>query len=162
MSTQPEPDTVRPPELAEPLPTAAPEPGVPGAVRPESPRAAAPDSTRENPQFAPPAGPPPGPTPPGRPRWDVPVAGGAALALAVCAVVAYLASASGRGSVESIGGSVSSPSGGASGRGPAPQVGEPLTAGPATSSAAAAAGTTTGRPDGPPKLAVQISEIRVA
>ncbi|MER7003017.1 peptidylprolyl isomerase [Dactylosporangium sp. NPDC000555] len=137
-----------PPEPGDPQPPAAPEPGAPGAERPESPRTAAPHSAHENPQFAPPAGPAPAPDPvpasppTGLPRWLVPVAGGTALALAVCAVVAYLAFVSGRGPVESIGGSVTSASSGAVGRGPAPQVGEPPTAGPATSSAASAAGPT--------------------
>ncbi|WP_433611981.1 peptidylprolyl isomerase [Dactylosporangium sp. CA-139114] len=139
MSTPPEPGDPRPPELAEPLPPSAPVPGVPGAVRPESLRDSSPRS-KEDPQFPPPTNggagaearalpvaPPAEPPPPASPaRRLVPLAGGAVLALAVVAVVAYLVLAPGRESAESIGGPVSAV---ASGRGPAPQVGGPITTG---------------------------------
>jgi peptidyl-prolyl cis-trans isomerase B (cyclophilin B) len=149
VSKPPEPGSERPPELAEPLPPAAPHPGVPGAVRPESLRPAAPHTARENPQF--PAPPPPSRRPAGIPApaarrrlWIVPVAGGAALALMVCGVVAYLAFASTRKSVESVGGPVSTTGTAVSGRGPAPQVGAPLTS-PGRATGPGAAGPTGAR-----------------
>ncbi|GAA3280280.1 hypothetical protein GCM10020218_032640 [Dactylosporangium vinaceum] len=151
MSTPPEPGDVRPPEKAEPLPPSAPTPGVPGAVRPESLRDSAPRSSREDPQFPPPperalppAAPPAAP-PPSRGRL-VPLAGGAVLALAVVAVVAYLALSPGRRGEEVMGGPViGSPA--ASGRGPNPQVAAPLTTG--AESSAPAAGPTGARTQAP-------------
>ncbi|MFI5913889.1 peptidylprolyl isomerase [Dactylosporangium sp. NPDC051541] len=149
MSTPPEPGDSRPPELAEPLPPSAPVPGVPGAVRPESLRDSAPRSAKEDPQFpAPPQQALPPAEPPVRNSRLVPLVGGAVLVLALVAVVAFLALNPGRRSEESIGGAVSgSPA--VAGRGPAPQVGAPITTG-AGESGAPAAGPTGARSQPPP------------
>ncbi|WP_432982577.1 peptidylprolyl isomerase [Dactylosporangium sp. CA-233914] len=153
MSTPPEPGDARPPELAEPLPPSAPEPGVPGAVRPESLRSSAPYSAKEPPQFPPPS--PPAALPPGeagdggRRRRLVPVAGGAVLALAVVAVVAYLAIGPGHDDTESLGGLVATGPA-ASGRGLAPQVGAPLTTDAGSAPAAGPTGVRSSQPAGVP------------
>ncbi|MGI5246303.1 peptidylprolyl isomerase [Dactylosporangium sp. CA-139066] len=135
MSTPPEPGDRRPPEPVEPLP--------PSAPTPDSPRRSV--RKAEPPAFPPPVPALPGAAAPPPRRSMVPIAGGAVLAVLVCALVAYLAlSQSGR-SVESIGGSIVSagpPPATASGRGPAPQVGAPLV----TSSAAAAGAACTYAP----------------
>ncbi|WP_433054138.1 peptidylprolyl isomerase [Dactylosporangium sp. CS-033363] len=81
----------------------------------------------------------------------MPLVGGAVLALAVVAVVAYLAIGPGRDSAETMGGAVAgSPA--ASGRGPAPQVGAPLTTGASSlpNGAAGPTGAQTQAPAGVP------------
>jgi peptidyl-prolyl cis-trans isomerase B (cyclophilin B) len=82
----------------------------------------------------------------------VPIAGGAVLAVLVCALVAYLAlSHSGR-SVESIGGVIVSPGAVASTRGPAPQVGAPLPASTATAAAVTCSYPSADRGEGDTRL----------